>query len=85
MERRGIIALTVAVYHPERAGKVFAFGANSNPDALIDAPPNAQSREFFREMEREYRELSPTPNDFAKLVREMATWPPLHRTLSRHS
>ena len=34
----GIIALDIAIHHPERITRLFTYGANFNPDGLISSP-----------------------------------------------
>jgi pimeloyl-ACP methyl ester carboxylesterase len=59
-----IIGLDIALHHPERLTRLFAFAANSDPEGVADI---AQSPVFNAYMERakaEYRDLSPTPTDY---------------------
>jgi len=59
-----IIGLDIALHHPERLTRLFAFAANSDPEGVADI---AQSQVFNTYMERakaEYRDLSPTPSDY---------------------
>jgi pimeloyl-ACP methyl ester carboxylesterase len=59
-----IIGLDIALHHPERLTRLFAFAANSDPEGVADI---AQSQVFNIYMERakaEYRDLSPTPSDY---------------------
>jgi pimeloyl-ACP methyl ester carboxylesterase len=59
-----IIGLDIALHHPERLTRLFAFAANSDPEGVADI---AQSPVFNTYMERakaEYRDLSPTPSDY---------------------
>jgi pimeloyl-ACP methyl ester carboxylesterase len=59
-----IIGLDIALHHPERLTRLFAFAANSDPEGVADI---AQSLVFNAYMERakaEYRDLSPTPTDY---------------------
>jgi pimeloyl-ACP methyl ester carboxylesterase len=59
----GIIGLDIAIHHPERLTKLFAFGANSDPSAIKD---DIQQQPAFSEYSRrnkdEYQKLSPAPN-----------------------
>src|SRR5260370_36255670 len=84
----GIIGLGIALHHPERLTRLFAFAANSDPEGVADI---AQSQVFNTYMERakaEYRDLSPTPSDYdafmGQVTKIWATQPPfsaddLHR------
>jgi pimeloyl-ACP methyl ester carboxylesterase len=59
-----IIGLDIALHHPERLTRLFAFAANSDPEGVADI---AQSQVFNTYMERakaEYRDLSPTPSNY---------------------
>jgi pimeloyl-ACP methyl ester carboxylesterase len=62
----GIIGLDLAMRHPERLTKLWAFGANTNVAGL---KPGAENDPIFAAMIREagadYRRVSPTPNDYA--------------------
>lgn len=64
-----IVALEMALRYPKRVSKVFAFGANSNPSALI-LTPHASDRAFFQEAIRQYRLLSPAPDQFKALLEQ---------------
>ena len=61
----GIIGIVMAIHHPERLNRVFAFGANTVPDGLI---PDFDKQGVFAEFEKragdEYRQLSPTPGQY---------------------
>jgi len=63
-----IIGLDIALHHPERLTRLFAFAANSDPEGVADI---AQSQVFNTYMERakaEYRDLSPTPSDYDAFI-----------------
>ena len=76
----GIIGIVMAIRHPERLNRVFAFGANTVPDGLI---PDFDKQGVFAEVQNragdEYRKRSPTPGQydgFLKQIGEMwATQP----------
>jgi pimeloyl-ACP methyl ester carboxylesterase len=55
-----IVGLDMAVHHPERLTKLFAFGAASDASGVSDAP-NAIVDSYFARCEKEYAQLSPTP------------------------
>ncbi|HEV2523882.1 MAG TPA: alpha/beta hydrolase [Gammaproteobacteria bacterium] len=64
----GIIGLDIAIHHPERLTKLFAFGANSdvhgtNPDVVNSAVFNA----YVARTKTEYEKLSPTPSQYQSL------------------
>jgi pimeloyl-ACP methyl ester carboxylesterase len=70
----GIIGLDLAINHPERLRRLFAFGANSTPAGVY---PNAGEAPvvlaFEARAKEEYRRLSPTPHD----------WKSVHAVLNR--
>ena len=59
----GIIGLDIAIHHPERLTKLFAFGANSDPSAIKDDIQQQPAfSEYSRRSKGEYKNLSPAPN-----------------------
>ena len=59
----GIIGLDIAIHHPERLTKLFAFGANSDPSALKDDIEQQPAfSEYSRRNKDEYLKLSPVPD-----------------------
>jgi len=59
----GIIGLDIAIHHPERLTRLFAFGANSDPSAIKDdIQQRATFSGYFRRAKEEYPKLSPAPN-----------------------
>ncbi len=75
-----IIGLELAIHHPDRLTKVFAFGANTDPSGYHDSAErspaqNAVVDEYSRLMRSGYLKLSPTPGDFDAFHRKMtALW-----------
>ncbi|RDI69245.1 pimeloyl-ACP methyl ester carboxylesterase [Nocardia pseudobrasiliensis] len=68
----GIIGLNLAINHPERLGKVFAYGANSDLSGLI--PHGTDNPNFVRYIDRartEYQRLSPTPDQYDGFVAQI--------------
>lgn len=64
-----ILGLDMAMRHPDRVGKVFAFGANSDPSGLIEGlEKNPTFAAFIERAGKEYEKLSPTPRDYAAFV-----------------
>jgi pimeloyl-ACP methyl ester carboxylesterase len=59
-----IIGLDIAINHPERLTKLFAFAANSDPSGLKDLTGNPVFDAYLSRTQQEYRELSPTPAKF---------------------
>lgn len=70
----GITALDLAMRYPSRVGKVLAFGANiSTEGTLPERDKKPALGAFLTRAEKEYKALSSTPNDFAKLNDALAT------------
>ncbi|NYI00573.1 alpha/beta fold hydrolase [Cupriavidus plantarum] len=60
-----IQALDIAIRHPERVGKIVAFGVNTRTDGLIPAfDQNPVFAAYIERAGKEYTKLSPTPNDY---------------------
>jgi pimeloyl-ACP methyl ester carboxylesterase len=58
-----IIGIDIAIHHPERVTKLFAFAANSDPSGVKDgALQKATVSEYFRRVNDEYEKLSPAPD-----------------------
>jgi pimeloyl-ACP methyl ester carboxylesterase len=74
-----IIGLDIAMHHPDRVSKLFAFAANSDPSGVADIAHSSVFNAFIARAEGEYRTLSPTPNgykDFLAQIEKMwATQP----------
>lgn len=70
----GILGLIVAMKHPDRADRIFAFGADMDVSGLnpnwMSSPLVAQAIAWAKE---DYARLSPTPNDFDKTFAAIAT------------
>lgn len=67
-----IIGLALAIRHPERVSRLFAFGANATLQGLI---PGGAGTPIFRDYAArtaaEYRALSPAPGNYQKLAQAM--------------
>jgi pimeloyl-ACP methyl ester carboxylesterase len=59
-----IIGLDIAMHHPERLSKLFAFAANIDPSGVADASHSPVVNEYIPRAGREYAALSPTPKEF---------------------
>ncbi|HET6378383.1 MAG TPA: alpha/beta hydrolase [Methylocella sp.] len=62
-----ITGLEIAMNHPERLTKLFAFAANSDPAGLKDAASSPVFQAFLARAAKEYEALSPAPDRFASL------------------
>jgi pimeloyl-ACP methyl ester carboxylesterase len=56
-----IIGLSLAMDHPDRVARLFAFAANSDPSGVKDVDKSPVFHEFIARAEKECEALSPTP------------------------
>jgi pimeloyl-ACP methyl ester carboxylesterase len=64
-----ILGLDLAIRHPDRVSRVFAFGANTDPSGVIEgSDENPTFAAFIARAGHEYERLSATPNDYAAFV-----------------
>lgn len=70
-----ILGIDIAIHHPERLTKVFAFAANSNPDGTKDTSKSPVFNAYaLSRAKKEYEQLSATPtkyNDFLEQIKTM--------------
>ena len=59
-----IIGLDIAIHHPERLTKLFAFAANSDPSGVKDVDKSPVFNTYLARARQEYQKLSPTPTEF---------------------
>jgi pimeloyl-ACP methyl ester carboxylesterase len=59
-----IIGLDIAMKHPERLSRLFAFAANSDPSGVADISKSPVFNAFIARAEGEYGRLSPTPGGY---------------------
>jgi pimeloyl-ACP methyl ester carboxylesterase len=59
-----IIGLDIAIHHPERLTKLFAFAANSDPSGVKDVEKSPVFSAYIERAAHEYERLSPTPRAF---------------------
>jgi pimeloyl-ACP methyl ester carboxylesterase len=59
-----IIGLDIAIHHPERLTKLFAFAANSDPSGVKDVDKSPVFSAYVDRASHEYARLSPTPGEF---------------------
>jgi len=74
-----ILGLEIAIHHPERLTKLFAFAANSAPSGVLDVDQSPVFKAFIARGEKEYKQLSSTPDQykaFLDQIREMWTTQP---------
>jgi pimeloyl-ACP methyl ester carboxylesterase len=66
-----IIGLDIAMHHPERVSKLFAFAANSDPSGVADIAKSDVFNAYIARAGEEYKRLSPTPNEYESFVDEI--------------
>jgi pimeloyl-ACP methyl ester carboxylesterase len=66
-----ILGLDIAMHHPERVSKLFAFAANSDPSGVADIAHSAVFNAFIARAEREYEQLSPTPDQYRAFLAQI--------------
>jgi pimeloyl-ACP methyl ester carboxylesterase len=59
-----IIGLDIAINHPERLTRLFAFAANSNTSGVRNVGKSAVFEAYRSRTQDEYEKLSPTPTEF---------------------
>jgi pimeloyl-ACP methyl ester carboxylesterase len=66
-----IIGLDIALNHPERLTKLFAFAANSDPSGVSDITSSPVFNAFIARAEKEYEMLSPTPTEYQSFLAQV--------------
>jgi pimeloyl-ACP methyl ester carboxylesterase len=66
-----ILGLHIAMQHPERISKLFAFAANSDPSGVADIAHSPVFNAFIAHAETEYATLSITPREFKPFVAQI--------------
>ncbi len=66
-----IIGLDIAMHHPERVSKLFAFAANSDPSGVADIAESPVFNTFIARAGEEYKRLSPTPTQYKAFVEQI--------------
>jgi pimeloyl-ACP methyl ester carboxylesterase len=67
-----IIGLSLAMNHPGRVSRLFAFAANSDPSGVKDVDKSPVFQEFIARAEKEYEGLSATPREYKQFVEEIS-------------
>ncbi|MHC8286093.1 alpha/beta fold hydrolase [Pseudomonas sp. XS1P51] len=68
-----ILGLDLAIRHPERVGKIFAFAANSTTSGVIPGvEKNPVFAAYIERAGQEYKKLSPTPDKFDQFVEQIS-------------
>jgi len=66
-----ILGLDIAMHHPERVSKLFAFAANSDPSGVADIANSPVFNAFIARAEKEYDQLSPTPTEYKAFLAQI--------------
>jgi pimeloyl-ACP methyl ester carboxylesterase len=66
-----IIGLDIAMKHPERVSRLFAFAANSDPSGVADIASNDVFNAYIARAGEEYKRLSPTPTAYKDFVADI--------------
>jgi pimeloyl-ACP methyl ester carboxylesterase len=68
----GIIGLDIAINHPERLTKLFAFGANADDSGTKDdMDKHPAFRAYWDRTTEEYQRLSPTPSEYNAFMEQL--------------
>jgi pimeloyl-ACP methyl ester carboxylesterase len=66
-----IVGLDLAMKHPERLTRLFAFAANSDPGGVADIGLSPVFTAFIARAETEYGRLSPTPGGYKSFLAQI--------------
>jgi pimeloyl-ACP methyl ester carboxylesterase len=69
----GILGIDLAIRHPDRVGRIFAFAANTMISGVQEnVEKNPTFARFIERAGREYARLSSTPKDYAAFVAQIS-------------
>ena len=68
----GIIGLDIAIRHPERLSRLFAFAANYTPEGGRDVADDPTFNAYIARARTDYGSLSPTPGEFDAFVKQIS-------------
>src|SRR5271166_4701271 len=66
-----IIGLNIAIHHPHRLTRLFAFAANSNPSGVKDVSKSPVFTTYIQRAGGEYVLLSPTPTQYKAFLADI--------------
>lgn len=66
-----ILGLEMAIRHPARLSKLFAFAANSDPSGVKDIARSPVFNAFIARARKEYEALSPTPGQYDSFLEQI--------------
>lgn len=67
-----ILGLDIAINHPERLTKLFAFAANSDPSGVADIGQSPVFNAYIDRAEKEYEKLSATPTEYKSFLDQIS-------------
>ena len=67
-----IVGLDIAMRHPERLSKLFAFAANYDPAGVLDVQRDPIFHAFVVRAGKEYAKLSSTPRQYGEFVAQIS-------------
>jgi pimeloyl-ACP methyl ester carboxylesterase len=67
-----IFGLDIAIHHPERLTKLFAFAANSDPSGVADIAHSTVFNAYIARAEKEYEALSPTKGQYKSFLDQIS-------------
>ena len=67
-----ILGLDIALHHPERLTKVFAFAANSDPNGVADISKSVVFNAYIERASKEYEHLSATPKQYQAFLDQIS-------------
>lgn len=68
----GIIGLDIAIRHPERLSRLFAFAANFTTEGGRDVANDPTFNAYIARARKDYVRLSPTPDEFDAFVKQIS-------------
>jgi len=67
-----ILGLDIAIHHPDRLTKLFAFAANSDPTGVADISKSPVFNAYIARAEKEYQVLSATPTEYNSFLDQIS-------------
>jgi pimeloyl-ACP methyl ester carboxylesterase len=67
-----ILGLEIAITHPERLTKLFAFAANSDPSGVADIGSSPVFNAYIERAAKEYEKLSTTPTEYQAFLDQIS-------------
>jgi pimeloyl-ACP methyl ester carboxylesterase len=65
------VGLDLAMRHPDRVTKLFAFASNTDPNALRDLSHSPVFNAYITRTEKEYERTSPTPGEYIAFLNQI--------------